>query len=304
MSVEVLEVPQSNALAPSASLVRVAKDLSAGTVSGIAATLIGHPFLTVKVRLQTQPYPPVYKGALDAARNIIRQEGVSGFYKGLAPPLVGVGIIYACSFYGYEEGKRLVSGGEQRPLTWLELTGATAIAGLASACAASPVELITVKLQTQFILSDKQLYTGPIDCIRQIVRQGGLRALTKGFGATVVREIPNTGVYFLSYELWKKTIAERSPDGKLGTAGLLVAGGTAGVCAQISQLPFDVVKSRLQTQSPTNPQYSGIIDCFRKTYRADGIGGFYKGIGPVLLRAFPANAVAFFVFENALKLMG
>jgi hypothetical protein len=42
-------------------LVQVAKDVFAGTMGGIAVTMVGHPFDTIKVRLQTQPMDkPIY----------------------------------------------------------------------------------------------------------------------------------------------------------------------------------------------------------------------------------------------------
>ena len=57
------------------------KELFAGSVGGITQVLSGQPFDTVKVRLQTQPNPPIYSGVGDCVRKIIAQEGLSGFYK-------------------------------------------------------------------------------------------------------------------------------------------------------------------------------------------------------------------------------
>ena len=49
------------------------------------------PADTVKVLLQTQDSKnPVYSGAMDATRKIIKAEGLSGLYKGVASPLAGV----------------------------------------------------------------------------------------------------------------------------------------------------------------------------------------------------------------------
>lgn len=88
--------------------------------------------------------------------------------------------------------------------------------------------------------------------------------------------------------------------GDLGPMQLLAAGGMAGIFAQITQLPMDTVKTRMQSQSDANPIYRSTLDCYRKTYAEGGLGAFYKGLGPVLLRAFPANAMTFFGFEMAL----
>lgn len=60
---------------------------------------------------------------------------------------------------------------------------------------------------------------------------------------------------------------------------------------------MDFLKTLIQTDSEAKPRYSGIVDCFRQTVRQGGIGAVYKGIGPCLARAFPANAVTFLAYE-------
>lgn len=62
-----------------ATLVKSAKDVFAGTMGGVTVTLLGHPFDTVKVLLQTQPANnPIYKGPLDAASKVVKAEGFGG----------------------------------------------------------------------------------------------------------------------------------------------------------------------------------------------------------------------------------
>lgn len=55
--------------------------------------------------------------------------------------------------------------------------------------------------------------------------------------------------------------------------------------------PHQVLKSRLQ--SAPEGTYAGFMDCARKTIAADGIGALWKGFGPAMSRAFPANAATF-----------
>ena len=64
----------------------VAKDLTAGTVGGAAQLIVGHPFDTIKVKLQSQPTPlpgqfPRYSGAIDAVKQTVAAEGPRGLYK-------------------------------------------------------------------------------------------------------------------------------------------------------------------------------------------------------------------------------
>ena len=64
-----------------------------------------------------------------------------------------------------------------------------------------------------------------------------------------------------------------------------------------STFPFDVVKSRMQADGNGGTfLYKGAIDCFVQNYKASGLRGLYSGLGPTLLRAFPTNAVIFYVY--------
>ena len=49
---------------------------------------VGHPFDTIKVRLQTSEKSQ-FKGPLDCLLQTVRKEGLRGLYKGATPPLVG-----------------------------------------------------------------------------------------------------------------------------------------------------------------------------------------------------------------------
>lgn len=60
----------------------------AGVFSGITKLAVGHPFDTIKVRMQTSP-DGQFKGPMDCLLKTIRNEGVRGLYKGATPPLVG-----------------------------------------------------------------------------------------------------------------------------------------------------------------------------------------------------------------------
>jgi solute carrier family 25 (mitochondrial carnitine/acylcarnitine transporter), member 20/29 len=54
----------------------------------------------------------------------------------------------------------------------------------------------------------------------------------------------------------------------------------------------DVIKSRLQTDIiGPGRKYSGAFDCAIQSFRNEGLGSFFRGIGPTLCRAAPVNAM-------------
>jgi solute carrier family 25 carnitine/acylcarnitine transporter 20/29 len=67
--------------------------------------------------------------------------------------------------------------------------------------------------------------------------------------------------------------------------------------------PVDVVKTRIQTDSDSQPKFRGMLDATRKIVRQEGIRGLYKGLLPCLARAFPANAVTFLTYEAVARFL-
>lgn len=82
----------------------------------------------------------------------------------------------------------------------------------------------------------------------------------------------------------------------------LMAGGFAGTFSWIISFPIDVVKSRLQVDGMDGkPKYTGAMDCLRKSVAAEGWTFLTRGLNSTLIRAFPMNAVCFFVVTYTLK---
>ncbi|XP_065202471.1 mitochondrial glutamate carrier 1-like [Planococcus citri] len=74
----------------------------------------------------------------------------------------------------------------------------------------------------------------------------------------------------------------------------IVNGGIAGVIGVSVVFPLDLVKTRLQSQQigPNGERmYNSMLDCFRKTYRAEGYFGMYKGSAVNILLITPEKAI-------------
>ncbi|KAJ8979236.1 hypothetical protein NQ317_009416 [Molorchus minor] len=107
-------------------------------------------------------------------------------------------------------------------------------------------------------------------------------------------DVPASGMYFLTYEAIKTYIADNGNYPVI--LGTVLAGGSAGIANWLIGMPPDVLKSRLQT-APEGTYPKGIRDVFKHLIKSEGPLALYKGITPVLLRAFPANAACFVGFE-------
>ncbi|CAH8527181.1 unnamed protein product [Schistosoma rodhaini] len=104
----------------------------------------------------------------------------------------------------------------------------------------------TIKVQSNAIGPLK--YSGPVDVLRQLYREGGIRSIFKGTAATLLRDVPASGVYFLSYEVMKNALRNpHSKNNELSVGKTLFAGGMAGIFNWLIAIPPDVLKSRLQS---------------------------------------------------------
>ncbi|KAI0147693.1 amino acid transporter arg-13 [Xylariaceae sp. FL1272] len=78
----------------------------------------------------------------------------------------------------------------------------------------------------------------------------------------------------------------------------IVYGSFAGVMGKYIEYPFDTVKVRLQSQPDHLPlRYTGPLDCFRQSIKADGFLGLYRGISAPLVGA-AAETSSLFFFER------
>lgn len=104
----------------------------------------------------------------------------------MGAPICGVAPIFAISFFGYGVGKKLLQSTPDEKLTTAQLFGAGAFSGIFTTIIMAPGERIKCLLQIQH--GDvKPKYNGPIDCAKQLYREGGLRSIYKGTCATLLR---------------------------------------------------------------------------------------------------------------------
>ncbi|KAL5035351.1 hypothetical protein BDV3_005298 [Batrachochytrium dendrobatidis] len=289
---------------------QTATELLAGSIGGVVQVLVGQPFDTVKVRLQTQPREaPLYTGVIDCGSKTLKNEGFLGFYKGTLTPLLGIGACVSIQFGALEAMKRYFSGNNKtgsQNLSILQLYLSGAVSGVANSVLSGPIEHIRTRLQIQS--STNKLYNGPLDFVGKVSKQYGMSAIFKGQTVTVIRELHGFGVYFCVYEyLMQRAMAINGiKRNQVPSWKQLLFGATSGYMLWISVYPIDVIKSKLQTDSfdKSTQKYKGMIDCASKIFAQEGLTGLYRGFWACMLRAGPANAATFATYEMVMNFIG
>uniref|UniRef100_A0A7S4I6S3 ADP/ATP translocase n=1 Tax=Odontella aurita TaxID=265563 RepID=A0A7S4I6S3_9STRA len=88
-----------------------------------------------------------------------------------------------------------------------------------------------------------------------------------------------------------------------------LAGGTSGAVAKTCTAPIERVKLLIQTQD-ANPKiisgevarYTGIVDCFTRVAKEQGVNAFWRGNLTNIIRYFPTQAFNF-AFKDGIKAM-
>ena len=184
--------------------------LACGSFAGMIAIVAAHPFDTLRTRMVGQGEPKLYKNQIHACKMIIRNEGVSGLYRGLLPNIGLVGPQAGATFFSYEVCKQcwgrmfkdhpelkdgilcnLVSGG---------------ISGIFSKSLIYPLDSIKKRLQVQgfeearTMFGSTRLYRGVIDCTVKIVKEEGFLGLYKGFLPSIYKASAVTSLNFAIFE--------------------------------------------------------------------------------------------------------
>ncbi|GBG33113.1 Carrier protein YMC2, mitochondrial [Hondaea fermentalgiana] len=247
-----------------------------------------------------------YRGPLDCLQQTVRHEGVSALYKGLSGPLMAQAVYKAVMFGGFGYASRQLdlatyreAGAHDQVLARAFLCGS--FAGTLNAFVVCPVELVRTRLMVQQEWSPSGqrggvVYRGAWDCIRQTVttEAGGPAALWRGLTSTILRDGPGVGMWFGSFEATKLILTKSLEWDPVSNATLLTSGAMGGVGFWLVALPFDTIKSNIQTAH--RAEDASIAAVVRRL----GLRGLYTGLSVSLVRGVPGAGITFFAQKRAL----
>jgi len=285
--------------------------------------MAGHPLDLVKARLQTAQKS--YRGMSDCFYKILKTEGMSGLYKGMAPPLSQLSVMCMLNFMIFAQAKKALEDVEYiKDKHLLRSAVAGAMTGVTGAVVGAPFEFVKIQMQLDNV--QLQRFNGSLDCVRTIVREHGARTLWTGAHMSLTRDTTFGAIYFGVYDSLKhrlnRTLADKPLFGTYygleqnSVPIIVLAGGCAGMTAWFTCFPFDLVKTRvqgvplpIQTALPpdmpartTTVPKRALVDTLSKIWtKQGGFRGFFNGVTPCLTRAFFVHAIRFNIYEAALR---
>ena len=146
-------------------------------------------------------------------------------------------------------------------------------------------------------------YKSILDGTRQLYRSEGLLGFYRGLVPSLLG-VSHGALQFMAYEQLKIYRGHSFEGGQkdLGATDFLMLSGLAKVFAGSTTYPYQVVRARLQMYD-ADSTYKSARDVVGQVWRKEGLTGFYKGLGPNLLRVMPSTWVTFLVYEKSKVLL-
>jgi len=287
------------AAAPPGKRNKALTGIIAGGITGGIEICITYPTEYVKTQLQLDEKVGKYKGIMDCAKQTVRQNGVTGLYRGLSVLVYGSIPKSAVRFGSFEQFKKQAADdrGNLSPVSRL-LCGLGA--GVSEAIlAVTPMETVKVK----FIADQRSAnprYKGFFHGVRHIVAKEGVSGVYQGLIPTMMKQGSNQAIRFYVMEtlkMWYKGGDSSKPIPKV-IVGLF--GGFAGACSVIGNTPLDVVKTRMQGLDAA--RYKNTLDCARQIMVNEGPKAFYKGTLPRMSRVVLDVGITFMIYDSFMEL--
>ena len=190
--------------------------------------------------------------------------------------------------------------------TVLQRMACSLTAGGIGAFAGNPADLVLVRMQADSLLPPDQRrnYKHVGDALKRIVAEEGITSLWKGSVPTVTRAMAANTFQLVSYDSCKDIVSAAMPTAAPMT--VQVASSTiAAIMVVVGTLPLDNVKTKMQKQKPGpdgKMPYSSIGDCVSKTFRKEGITGFWSGLTAYYFRLAPHVIITLLASEQWRKI--
>jgi Mitochondrial carrier protein len=255
-----------------------------------------------------QTDPTQFSTVFGSTNSIFKNEGIAAFWKGAVPTAMGMAAENVMAF-GVNEALKRAFPAENTTTTNSDGSTTTnkngppslirpfvmgALTGCCSAIVLIPSEVIKCKLQVVQGANDTSAHI-----IKDMIRKQGYGSFATGLEAQLARDSSFYAVFFGGYEMscyLFRTYFPSMPD----ELNYFISGGLAGMLGWTVAMPLDVPKTNVQA-SYTSKVVGSYIPEMVRIYQQRGILGFYSGLGPTLVRAFPANAALFLGVEMSRK---
>jgi nitrogen regulatory protein PII-like uncharacterized protein len=259
--------------------------LVAGAVAGATEVITTYPLDTIKTHMQIKKNGNSIKTAI----NIIKNSGISGLYYGVIPSLAQVAGKASLRFTLYEKIKESLKGRNNNS-NFNNLIAGLSSGAIEAMIWTSPTERVKIIQQN----SKKHISTKNV--IVNIIKKNGIRGLYIGTVPTIYKQSLSVGTRFWLYNIIKDLFEK---DGKkIDSTKTIFTGALAGGLSTTFNHPFDVVKSRIQSDTCKGKTFSIMKNICNK----EGFFALFSGLSPRFYRVAIAQGITFYLYESIIHI--
>lgn len=145
------------------------------------------------------------------------------------------------------------------------------------------------------------VYSGILDATRSIYATEGFRGLFSGWGVTVLRDAPYSGLYLLGYSRLKQFLAASALGESMPpTVQHFAAGSCAALVATLITHPFDVMRTRKQ-MVPTGTGSATHAFRLQHILQQEGVFSLGRGFLPRIAKRAVQTALVWTVYEEIVR---
>jgi len=270
--------------------------LVAGASAGAVEALVTYPSDYVKTRSQ---FGGVSDGPMAVIKDTLRTKGFFGLYSGATALIIGNGAKSAVRFTTYDHIKSLLQDDKGKLTPFRNVLAGLGAGTCEAIIAVTPSETIKTKMVQDARRPDPQ-YRGLIHGVGQIIKTEGILGVYRGLFPVIMKQGTNSAVRFTSYQTLKQFIQGDQPDKRLSGTATFGIGAVAGLITTYASMPFDVIKTRMQSLE-AKANYRNSFHCAYRIFTEDGVLKFWAGTTPRLVRLVLAGGIQFSTYEFVMK---
>lgn len=298
-----------------------------GAVQGAVSVALGHPLDTLKTRMQSRSRDRSLS-ALRVTTDMLRQEGVASFYRGVVPPLLlsatkrGVQLqlfdrllqptttatsTHVGASAQSASPSKIMSSSDQP--SWWVMAGippwtvpflSGGLAGGAGTVVGCPMHVIKIQTQDTTRSDQRNGWT----CAKHIWQLEGVRGFYRGIKQHLAKDVLFAAMYLGLYQTFKSRLLARRaptanstkvPPGGLSMSHAFISGSCASIVTWTVLFPLDVLKTRMQAKTATSAADVWLTFC------DGGLRSWFRGWGTAMLRSGPVSGVAMIAYEYTKK---
>jgi solute carrier family 25 folate transporter 32 len=216
---------------------------------------------------------------------------------------VGNSLGWALYFLWYRQAQDFIRSyrgySADTSLSSLDYLAASATSGILSAVFTNPIWVIKTRMLSTSA-TQHGAYPSMVSGLKSIWQDEGYRGMFHGLVPSLAG-VSHGALYFMAYEKLKAARRRSRKDAPLTNLDTIVTSSLSKVFAGSLAYPHQLVRARMQTYNSADLTLRpslGVVGVIKQVWRHEGFLGFYKGLGPNLLRVVPSTCVTFLVYEN------